>query len=332
MGSNTLITATPYGSNLFTGWSGQTNDCTTNGNSIMVPMTQPRTITANFTMDQYPLVVVTPYGNATPDAGTNWIDQGATITAVLTNSPVVNGATQYVCAGWMGTGNVPASGTTTNTDPFVLTTNSSITWRWETNLWLHVDITGDGMVSTNNTWFIAGTNVLVTATPATYFTFGGWEGQTNGCTMSSNGITVAMSEARTVMAIFNADLAANNVPKWWLAQHNFTNFDADAMGDDDLDGMPTWQEWIAGTDPRDIHSIFQFTNEVCAAGQGMAIRWPSISNRLYSLSRATNLLEGSNAFMVLPGASNMPATPPVNSYTNEEQFMGLYFFRIGVRE
>lgn len=330
--SNVQITATAGDHCVFSSWTGQTNSCAISGNVIGVPMIQPRVVTANFVKVQCSLTVTTPYGGAMPAAGTNWFDLGSTATAWPTSALVANGSTQFVCQGWIGTGSVPAFGTGTNTGPFILADDSQLMWLWNTNFWLHVDMSGDGMVSTNNTWLVAGTNIQVTATPAIYFTFGEWRGQTNGCTMASNSIMVAMDGARTVEAIFSADLATNNVPKWWLAQHDLTNFNADAMGDDDGDGIPTWQEWISGSDPTNFHSIFQFTNEACVAGQGMAIRWPSISNRFYNLSRATNLVEGSNAFMILPGASNMPATPPENCYTNEDQYDGFYFFRIGVRE
>jgi hypothetical protein len=64
-----------------------------------------------------------------------WTSESATLLdCSVTNSPVVNGTTQYVCTGWTGTGNVPASGATTNTGPFTLSTNSTITWLWTTNV------------------------------------------------------------------------------------------------------------------------------------------------------------------------------------------------------
>jgi hypothetical protein len=40
------------------------------------------------------------------------------------------GVTTAVCTGWTGTGSVPATGSTTNTGTFTLTTDSSILWRW----------------------------------------------------------------------------------------------------------------------------------------------------------------------------------------------------------
>ena len=64
----------------------------------------------------------------------------------------------------------------------------------------------------------------------------------------------------------------------------------------------------------------------------MVIRWPSTSSRFYDLSRATNLIAGTNSFVVLPDASNMPATPPENVYTDNVQGVGQYFYKVNVRE
>ena len=333
LGTNLLVTATPSNHWHFTQWSGDTNGCSIVSNKITVAMNSPRAVMAGFAIDQHRVVVVSPYGHANPPVGTNWFDYGSSNRLAVTNSPVIVGATQYVCRGWSGAGSVPASGTATNTAVFVLTTNSVITWKWSTNYWLHIDKTGGGLVNTNDTWFAYGSNTVVTATPTNYFTFGHWEGQTNGCTVASNKITVVMNSPRTVMAVFNAALATNNVPKWWLAQCGLTNFNADAMQDIDHDGMLTWQEWVAGCNPTDSNSVFRFTGSHSApSGQGMVVRWPSISNRFYDLSRATNLLGGSNAFIILPGASNMPAMPSENCYTDTVQGVGPYFYKIGVHE
>lgn len=281
---------------------------------------------------QHTLVITTPHGKGIPPAGTNWVNCSASVTAAITNSPVDDGLTQYVCRGWAGTGNVPASGTTTNTGTFTLSTNSSVAWLWRTNYWLHIDRQGSGTVSTNDVWLVAGTNVTVTATAAVYFVFGGWQGQTNGCTITSNRITVLMNGPRDLTAVFSALLATNNVPQWWLAQYGLTNFNADAIQDRDGDGMPTWAEWVAGCDPTNAKSIFQFVNALPSASQGRVVSWLSASNRYYTLLFANDLMGGTNAFVVLPGASNMPATPAVNSYTDTVQGVGPYFYRIDVHE
>ncbi len=137
---------------------------------------------------------------------------------------------------------------------------------------------------------------------------------------------------KTLILVIGPDRATNNVPTWWLAQHGLTNFNVDAMQDLDGDGLLNWQEWVAGCDPSDIRSVFGMTGAGRAAGQNMVLRWPSIPDRVYDLSSATNLLAGQNAFTPLAGATNLPATPPENVYTTSVQNVGPCFYRIGVRE
>jgi hypothetical protein len=42
----------------------------------------------------------------------------------------------------------------------------------------------------------------------------------------------------------------------------------------------------------------------------------SVSNRLYDVTRATNLATGIGAFVPVPGATNLAPTPPVNTWTD----------------
>ncbi len=283
---------------------------------------------------QYSLTIsMPPYAGGFPQAGTRLFDVGASVNVVITNSPVIlGGTTQFACKGWTGTGSVSASGATTNVGTITITNHTTVTWLWSTNYWLQTSATGNGAVNTNNSWLASGANIELTATPESYFTFWTWQGQTNGCTIESNRITVIMNASRAITAVFNVQLVTNNVPKWWLAQSGLTNFNVDAMRDVDNDGMLTWQEWVAGSDPTNINSVFHFTSANGTFGQGMIVRWPSISNRFYNLSRSTNLMVGTNAFTILPGASNMPTTPSQNIYTDVVQGVGPYFYRIDVRE
>ncbi|MCF7817456.1 MAG: hypothetical protein K9M54_06210 [Kiritimatiellales bacterium] len=117
-------------------------------------------------------------------------------------------------------------------------------------------------------------------------------------------------------------------PYGWLLQYGLTNYDADAMADIDGDGFLSWQEYVAGTDPTNSASFFQITS-ADATPQGAVIRWPSVSNRFYDLDWTTNLLDG---FAVLPGATNLPATPPENAYTNPLDGRASSFYRVGVHE
>ena len=100
----------------------------------------PQTVAVTLTVTtggvaQVKLVVASVYGGAVPSVGTNMHPSGSSVTCLVTNSPVLNGATQYVCKGWTGTGSVPSNPNGgTNTGPITLSADSSITWQWVTNL------------------------------------------------------------------------------------------------------------------------------------------------------------------------------------------------------
>ena len=195
----------------------------------------------------------------------------------------------------------------------------------------YIDRTGNGNLSTSDVWLANGTNIQVVATPSNYFFFGRWQGQTNGCTIASNRITVVMNSGRAIAAVFSPYLATNNVPKWWLAQFGLTNFYSDATNDIDRDSFFTWQEYIAGSDPTNPLSFFCLTG-LGPGTQGIVLRWPSISSRFYSVSCSTDALQSTSAYVGIPGASNLPATPAENSYTDTMQRVRPCFFRIHVRE
>ena len=80
------------------------------------------------------LAVASSHGMASPSVGTHTNIVGTVVTCEITNAFVAvataQSTTVYTCTGWTGTGDVPSSGTSTNTGPLVLTTNSSITWAW----------------------------------------------------------------------------------------------------------------------------------------------------------------------------------------------------------
>ncbi len=191
--------------------------------------------------------------------------------------------------------------------------------------------TAGGSVSGCGMYDVGSQQTLI-ATPWQYYHFAGWGGQTNGCSIASNQMSVVVDGEKVMTAYFADDRATNSTPHWWLAQYGLTNFNTDALQDDDHDGMSAWQEWLAGSDPTNKDSVFRFEHAESVEGQRMVIRWPSTSSRFYDLSRATNLIAGTNSFVVLPDASNMPATPPENVYTDNVQGVGQYFYKVNVRE
>ena len=118
----------------------------------------------------YSLAVISPRFSIT--AGTtpsySW---SATVTATVRN---VAGSTM---TGWTGTGSVPATGSTTNTGPIVLTDIvSSITWNWATNDYA-VTFDAQGGTATDPASKVATFATAYGELPTTereYYHFAGW--------------------------------------------------------------------------------------------------------------------------------------------------------------
>ncbi|MEI8122440.1 MAG: DUF2341 domain-containing protein [bacterium] len=261
---------------------------------------------------------------------TNSFPYGTEVTCAITNPVVLDGLeTQYVCTGWAMTGNNPACCNTTNVS-LTLTNDTTLTWSWATNYWLATTNVGPGLVWPASGWQVCGSNVVLIATPQVYYHFGQWMGPgTNFIAsgdLNASTVTVIVQSATSITGLFAENLAANGTPEWWLAQYGWTNnFNAAETNDADHDGMLNWQEWIAGTDPTNRSSVLSVTS-LFPEGSGFVLHWTSVSNRFYGVDRATNLILPS--FDVI--ATNLPAAPPVNVYTDQVPGIGKAFYRISV--
>jgi hypothetical protein len=123
---------------VFTVWSGDATGSTSPSNPIT--MNGPKTATAGWKTEYY-LTVSSARDSPTPVSG--WFDFGSSITESVTSPVSGPSGTQYVCTGWTGTGNVPASGGSSLVT-FTITTPSSITWNWKTQYQVIFDQTGVG--------------------------------------------------------------------------------------------------------------------------------------------------------------------------------------------
>jgi hypothetical protein len=92
--------------------------------------------------------------------------------------------------------------------------------------------------------------------------------------------------------------------------------------------MNNFQEFSAGTDPKDPSSVLRIAQ--CAepaTGTGVVLSWASATNKLYIIERTTNLVSGSGTLL----ESSLLATPPMNTYTDTTTMtVGPYFYRIRV--
>ena len=201
---------------------------------------------------------------------------------------------------------------------------------------LYLLTSGSGAVTSASSGVYSGSNATFNVTAARYcrivsLTINGAPAagmSFDNNSTSTNFIWNDLQAGGTLSATFTAQVTSDpaNTPYSWLAQYGLTNFNDDALDDADHDGLLTWQEYVAGTNPTNPASVFKVTGGAVNA-QGTVIRWSSASNRFYNLTRTTNLMSG---FSVLAGASNLPATPPENVYTNPVSAGAAVFYKINV--
>jgi len=119
------------------GWTG-TGDSSysSKDNPASITMNGPTAETAAWRHEYY-LTVTSSYGSPTPESG--WFEAGKSITALVTSPVAGPVVTQYLCTGWAGTGCVSTSGTTTSVT-FTITEPSSITWNWQTQQPLSIEV------------------------------------------------------------------------------------------------------------------------------------------------------------------------------------------------
>ncbi len=204
---------------------------------------------------------------------------------------------------------------------------------------LYILTSGNGTVTSASANVYSGSNATLTVAAARYYRIVSLT--TNGTPVadmffdhnstSTNFIWNDLQAGGTLAATFTAQVTTNpaNAPYWWLAQYGLTNYDADAAADADRDGLTTWQECIAGTNPTNPASALRITATNMIVKGKTVIRWASESNRFYNLSRTTNLLQ---SFSAVAGATNLPATPPENVYTSSVPTAGSTFYKISVHE
>jgi hypothetical protein len=102
----------------------------------------------------------------------------------------------------------------------------------------------------------------------------------------------------------------------WLASYGLPSDGSADYLDSDSDGMNNWQEYLAGTSPTNAVSVFKITSGQIVSSNQFVLRWSTVSNRLYDVTRAANLDPTGGVFAPLPGATNLSGTPPQNTWTD----------------
>ncbi|RKZ30607.1 hypothetical protein DRQ33_07735, partial [bacterium] len=112
---------------------------TTSNDTISFDLDCPVDITWKWCDYLAPLYVYSDHDTPIP-MDTSWWIPGTPVTAFITESPADWDSAygeRWLCTGWTGTGDVPASGAGMATD-FVIYDTSSITWNWQQQFRLHI--------------------------------------------------------------------------------------------------------------------------------------------------------------------------------------------------
>ena len=240
------------------------------------------------------LQIQSAHGTAAPVPGIYTNVYNTVLTNTVSGSEI-NGTTQYVCTGWVMSGNAPGTGAGTNV-VMTHTNDAVLTWGWTTNYYLTTATSSNGTVDVASDWQALGSNVVLTATPDTYYHFDQWAGDTNAITVanaSSPTVTVTVAQPVSLMAGFAENLAPMGTPEWWLAHHGLTNasFADEELGDLDGDLMPVWGEWRSDTDPNDSNSVLRITG-MSPGGSGNRIYWQGGTSAWQYLQRSADLSPG----------------------------------------
>jgi len=117
-------------------------------------------------------------------------------------------------------------------------------------------------------------------------------GNLNGYVWSANCGWISLSNAVAYVqtdSIQPGPLAPDGLPIAWLLL-NFGTTNVNASADPTGKGMTIGQDYLAGTDPNDVNSLFRITSgSFSSGGTSAALTWDSVPTRYYYLQKALNL-------------------------------------------
>jgi sugar lactone lactonase YvrE len=120
----------------------------------------------------------------------------------------------------------------------------------------------------------------------------------------------------------------DGIPDTWRLLYfgTVSNILSAANADPDGDGASNWQEFIAGTNPLDARSVFEFLPATPLAGSAFTLEWPSVVNKNYTLQSSSSPGSGWTTI-----ASNLIGNSQVLQWTDTNASSGARFYRAQVQ-
>ncbi|MDF7825452.1 carbohydrate-binding protein [Pontiellaceae bacterium B12227] len=118
-------------------------------------------------------------------------------------------------------------------------------------------------------------------------------------------------------------VTANGTPVTWLEIYELLEADDDL--DSDGDGLLTWQEYLAGTNPTNDGSVLK-VNSVEEGGTGMVVSWQSVAGKSYSII-TNGSLSAPNKGTAVSGIVGKDGETSHTTTVNNAEAM---FFEVGV--
>ncbi len=112
------------------------------GSSFGFTLDEPSSVTWQWDISVVELNVGSDHGTPDPPVGTHVYATGTPITLTINKYEYISSTERFICTGWIGTGDVPVSGSDTLVN-IVLNTNSTIIWQWEHQYRVDIDNPGD---------------------------------------------------------------------------------------------------------------------------------------------------------------------------------------------
>jgi len=142
-----------------------------------------------------------------------------------------------------------------------------------------------------------------------------------------NGYDVRLQATQTDMilgGVFFSAVQGGSAYYDWAVTNNLLK---EGQGEDlDLDGLTTYEEFVAGTDPYDVGSVLKVEPLTPASGTELQIQWQSVPGKTYSVQKSTTLVLGVWSTVT----NNLKATVSTRSTTVSVGTAPIGHFRVGV--